>query len=62
MTGREGLTRNMEIRLTTLPMTWRLWSQRIDVRSSDVDGQSFSFLAAAAADKFPICLILLTSG
>ena len=40
MTGREGLTRNMEIRLTTLPMTWRLWSQRIDVRSSDVDGQS----------------------
>ena len=61
MTGREGLTRNMEIRLTTLPMTWRLRSQRIDVRSSD--GQSFSFLAAAAAaDKFPICLILLTSG
>ena len=50
-----------ELRLTTLPMTWRLWSQRIDVRSSD--GQSFSFLAAAAAaDKFPICLILLTSG
>ena len=49
-----------ELHLTTLPMTWRLWSQRMDVRSSD--GPSFSFLgAAAAADKFPICLILLTS-
>ena len=41
MTGREGLTRNMEIRLTTLPMTWRLWSQRIDV--SQVVGRTKFF-------------------
>ena len=41
VTGREGLTRNMEIRLTTLPMTWRLWSQRIDV--SQVVGRTKFF-------------------
>ena len=41
MTGREGLTRNMEIRLTTLPMTWRLRSQRIDV--SQVVGRTKFF-------------------
>ena len=43
MTGREGLTRNMEIRLTTLPMTWRLRSQRIDV--SQVVGRTKFFFA-----------------